>query len=157
MEILPIKNFLEEILKTAGFSGWEINIQENQEAHLIKFLLKNEIKDDSSRLLIGREGENLFALEYVINIFARKHYPNDLRRIILDINNYRVIQEEKLRDLAQKLARKVAFTKEPIELPPMKASERRIIHLEIALRSDVVTESIGEGRERRVMIKPQEV
>jgi len=77
-------------------------------------------------------------------------------RVSLDVNNYRTIYEEKLREFARKAAYQVALTKKPLELPPMNPKDRRIIHLEIALRSDVTTESIGEGKDRHIIIKPQE-
>jgi len=77
-------------------------------------------------------------------------------RVSLDVNNYRTIYEEKLREFARKAAYQVALTKKIMELPPMKARDRRIIHLEIALRSDVSTESVGERKERHIIIKPQE-
>jgi len=66
------------------------------------------------------------------------------------------MQEEKLREFAKKAARHVSLSKKEIELPPMRARDRRIIHLEIALRSDVFTESVGEGKGRHIIIKPQE-
>ena len=66
------------------------------------------------------------------------------------------MQEEKLREFAKKAARHVSLTKKIIELPPMRARDRRIIHLEIALRSDVFTESVGEREGRHIIIKPEE-
>lgn len=156
METLRVKKFLENLLKIAGFANFEISIQEEPQDKLIQFLVKTDSQISYSGLLIGREGENLQALEYLLNIFSKKYFQEDAWRIILDINNYRAIQEEKLRDFARKAARQVALTKKTLELPPMKARDRRIIHLEIALRSDVFTESIGEGKERHIVIKPQE-
>jgi len=156
METLKIKKFLEDLLAIAGFTNFEISIQENPQDKLVQFSIKTNSQIDDSGLLIGRDGENLQALEYLLNIFSRKYSQEYPWRIILDINNYRAMQEEKLREFAQKAARQVALTKKTIELPPMRARDRRIIHLEIALRSDVATESIGERKERHIIIKPQE-
>jgi len=156
METLKVKNFLEELLTIIGFVNFEISIQESPQDKLIQFLIKTDSEINYSGLLIGRDGENLQALEYLLNIFSKK-YSNDYPwRIILDINNYRAIQEEKLREFAKKAARHVSLSKKEIELPPMRARDRRVIHLEIALRSDVFTESVGEGKERHIIIKPQE-
>jgi len=91
-----------------------------------------------------------------LNIFSKKCSIDYPWRIILDINNYRAMQEEKLREFAKKAARHVSLMNKIIELPPMRARDRRIIHLEIALRSDVFTESVGEGKDRHIIIKPQE-
>jgi len=156
METLKVKFFLEELLKIVGFVNFEISTQESPQDKLVQFSIKTDSEIDYSGLLIGRDGENLQALEYLLNIFSKK-YSNDYPwRIILDINNYRAIQEEKLREFAKKAARHVSLSKKEIELPPMRARDRRVIHLEIALRSDVFTESIGEGKERHIIIKPQE-
>lgn len=156
MEIAKIKIFLEDLLKIAGFLNFEINVQENSQDKIIQFSIKTNSQVDDSGLLIGRDGENLQAFEYLLNIFSRRHFQEYDFRVFLDINNYRAMQEEKLREFARKAARQVALTKKIIELPPMKARDRRIIHLEIALRSDVTTESIGERKERHIIIKPQE-
>jgi spoIIIJ-associated protein len=155
METLKLKNFLENLLTIIGFSDFEINIQENPQDKLMQFSLKTNSNVDYSGLLIGRDGENLQALEYLLNILLRKNVEDPAWRIILDINNYRAIQEEKLREFARKIAHQVAITNQIVELPPMRARDRRIIHLEIALRSDVMTESIGENKERHIIIKPQ--
>ena len=155
MKVAEIKNFLENLLTIIGFTDFEINIQENPQDKLIQFSLKTDTNVDYSGLLIGRDGENLQALEYLLNILLRKNTEDPSWRIILDVNNYRAIQEEKLREVARKIAHQVAITNQIVELPPMRARDRRIIHLEIALRSDVMTESIGENKERHIIIKPQ--
>lgn len=156
MKVAVIKQFLENLLTIIGFTNFEINIQENPQDKLIQFSLKTDSHIDYSGLLIGRDGENLQALEYLLNILLRKHLEDFGWRIILDINNYRAIQEEKLREFARKIAHQVAITNQIVELPPMRARDRRIIHLEIALRSDIMTESIGENQERHIVIKPRE-
>jgi spoIIIJ-associated protein len=156
MEIAKIKIFLEDLLKIAGFLNFEISVQENSQDKIIQLSIKTNSQVDDSGLLIGRDGENLQAFEYLLNIFSRRRFQEYDFRVFLDINNYRAMQEEKLREFARKAARQVALTKKTIELPPMKARDRRIIHLEIALRSDVSTESVGERKERHIIIKPQE-
>ena len=156
MKAVEIKSFLEQLLKIIGFTDFEINIQENPQDKLIQFSLKVDSRLDDSGLLIGRDGENLQALEYFLNILLKKNTVNFGWRVLLDINNYRAMQEEKLREFARKIAHQVAVTNQIIELPPMRARDRRIIHLEIALRSDVATESIGENKERHIVIKPRE-
>jgi len=156
MKVAEIKNFLENILTIIGFTDFEINIQEIPQDKLIQFSLKTDSSVDYSGLLIGRDGESLQALEHLLNMLLRKNTEDPSWRIILDINNYRAIQEEKLREFARKIAHQAVITNQIIELPPMRARDRRIIHLEIALRSDVMTESVGENKERHIIIKPQE-
>ena len=156
METLKVKRFLEDLFTIAGFVDFEISMQESPQDKLVQFSIKTDSEINYSGLLIGRDGENLQAFEYLLNIFSKKYSSDDHWRIILDINNYRAMQEEKLREFAKKAARHVSLSKKEIELPPMRARDRRIIHLEIALRSDVFTESVGEEKERHIIIKPQE-
>lgn len=152
MEITLIKSFLENLLNIAGFTDSFLEINEDYSEKLIKI----NIRTEDSGLLIGRGGENLEALEMILNTVSKKLIEDFNWHIVLDVNSYRIIYEEKLREFAQKAAHKVSISKEPLELPPMTPRDRRIIHLEIALRSDVKTESIGEGENRHIIIKPTE-
>ena len=156
MEMMEIKNYLEDLLQTIGFNNFEIEIQENPEEKFVRFMVKMDSQDDSSGILIGKGGENLWAFELILRNLLQKMRKDSSWRVSLDVNNYRAIYEEKLREFARKAAYQVALTKKAMELPPMKAKDRRVIHLEISLRSDVATESIGEGGERHIIIKPQE-
>lgn len=77
--------------------------------------------------------------------------------IFVDINNYRKEREVIISELAKAAARKVVMTKAKVTLPAMNAYERRLIHVELASRPDIATESEGEGIERRVVVKPLEL
>jgi predicted RNA-binding protein Jag len=72
----------------------------------------------------------------------------------IDVNNYRRERENLIVELARAAARKSAAEKREVSLPPMNAYERRLIHLELSQRPDLKTESVGEGKERYVTIKP---
>jgi spoIIIJ-associated protein len=74
--------------------------------------------------------------------------------VFLDINNHRKEREDLLIQLARAAAKKVTVTKKEIALPAMNAFERRIIHAELTMNPDIKTESVGEGRDRRVVVKP---
>lgn len=156
MEIIDLKKYLENLLQLIGFKDFVIEVQENFEEKNVKFIIKIESRDDSSGILIGKGGENLWAFELILRTLLQKIKNDPSWRVSLDVNNYRIVYEEKLREIARKAAYRVALTKKALELPPMSAKDRRIIHLEIALRSDVTTESLGEGKERHIIIKPQE-
>ncbi|MGB9726549.1 MAG: protein jag [Minisyncoccia bacterium] len=152
MEITLVKNFLENLLKIAGFQDSNLEINEDYSEKIIKI----NIRTEDSGILIGKGGENLKAFEFVLNTVSKKLIKSFDWHIVLDVNSYRTVYEEKLREFARQAAHKVSLSKRPLELPPMPAKDRRIIHLEIALRSDVKTESIGEGEERHIIIKPVE-
>ena len=74
--------------------------------------------------------------------------------VYVDVNNYRKDREVLIVAIAKAAARKVLITKADVTLPPMNAYERRLVHAELATRPDVKTESIGERKDRRVVVKP---
>ncbi len=74
--------------------------------------------------------------------------------IFVDVNNYRKEREGIILEIAKAAARKAATMKEEVSLPAMNAYERRLVHMELSSRPDVVTESMGEGKERYIVIKP---
>ncbi|HQX63314.1 MAG TPA: RNA-binding cell elongation regulator Jag/EloR [Thermomicrobiales bacterium] len=104
-------------------------------------------------MLIGRRGENLAHIQYMINLLVNKR-TEDWIRVIVDIEGYRTHREESLIGLAERVARQVARNGRSIALEPMPASERRIVHMTLKELSDVRTESSGEGDNRRVTIYP---
>ena len=115
--------------------------------------LKVGIHGGDSARLIGKNGYTLMALEYITNIIVN-HDLESRVRVLLDVSNYRYRREERLRATARKLVEHVRNTNNPLELEPMAANERRIIHLEISKQQNVISQSVGDGRNRRVIIKP---
>ena len=90
--------------------------------------------------------------ERLANLLAKKH--GIVENLFVDINNYRKERENIIVELAKAAARKVLITKEEVKLPAMNAYERRLIHMELATRPDVKSESSGEGKERFVVVRP---
>lgn len=105
-------------------------------------------------MLIGRRGENLGQLQYMVNLLVNKR-SDEWLRVIVDVEGYRSQREESLIGLAERVARQVARNRRPISLEPMPANERRIVHMTLKEQPDVRTESSGEGPNRRVTIYPQ--
>jgi spoIIIJ-associated protein len=105
-------------------------------------------------MLIGRRGENLGHIQYMVNLLANRR-SDEWLRVILDVEGYRSQREESLIGLAERVARQVARNRRPISLEPMPANERRIVHITLKEQPDVRTESSGEGALRRVTIHPQ--
>jgi spoIIIJ-associated protein len=103
--------------------------------------------------VIGREGRTLAAIEFLANTVIAKEQGHGGPRVSVDAAGYRRRHEERLLDQARRHAAKVRKSGEDMELEPMNAADRRIIH--IALKEDafVMTESVGEGRDRRIVIK----
>lgn len=137
-----IKNMVEKM----GFAV-ELEILEEENSSTINIL------SEYSSLLIGRGGENLIALQQIANLLIFSKNPENDKRIFLDVNNYRQKQKIYLIDLAQKTMQKVQRSGRPEVLCPMSASERKTIHLEMAKNPSIMTESIGEEPNRRIVVK----
>ncbi|MCS6839871.1 MAG: KH domain-containing protein [Roseiflexus sp.] len=109
--------------------------------------------EEAMSLLIGRRGETLRSLQFMVNLLVSRRVQK-WPQIVVDVGNYRQRRQESLEGLARRMAERVRQSGRPLMLEPMAAYERRIVHL--ALRSDptVYTESSGEGENRKVVIYP---
>jgi spoIIIJ-associated protein len=103
--------------------------------------------------LIGRRGDHLAQLQYMVNLLANKRI-GAWTRVIIDVEGYRARREEALVGLAERVARQVSRSRRPIVLEPMPPNERRIVHLTLRANPDVTTESNGEGNLRRITVQP---
>ena len=92
----------------------------------------------------------LEAMDHLFNLILQR---GNKPVFVLDLNYYRKERERIIIDLAKAAARKAVITKTEVELPPMNAYERRLVHVEITTHPELKTESVGEGRERRVIVK----
>jgi len=121
--------------------------QEGQEDDLIC-----NIKTEDSNYLIGQYGVNLQALQHIARVIVRKK-TESRSNFILDVNSYRQEKNQSVVSLAKATAEKVMAEGKEIVLRPMSAYERRLVHMELLKEEKVKTESIGEGEDRRVVIK----
>jgi len=111
------------------------------------------IKIEDPKILIGEKGKTLAEIQHLLRAIIIKKIGERIF-LDLDISDYKKKKYQYLRELARSLADEVALTKNEKALSPMPASERRIIHLELAERKDVVTESMGEEPGRRIIVRP---
>jgi len=136
------KATIQQILELVGFRDFSIN-SDNEGRKLIIFINEGDwFKNWVPRIISD--------LNHLTKVLANK---NDHSPIFVDVNNYRKERENIIIDLAKAAARKVVMTKEDVKLPAMNSYERRIIHLELATRPDVETESAGEGVGRCVIVR----
>lgn len=112
------------------------------------------IKTEEGGILIGFHGEILRSIKHFLTLSLFKKFDEWIS-VLVDVNDYWVRREKDLEDLAKKAAERVVATGEPVSLPFLTAAERRIIHLALSSHPQVFSESEGEGKERRVMIKPK--
>ena len=145
-----IKKTTKELLKKMTFKEAIIEVKKQQASPVL--VVSVNIEEDASRL-IGQSGSNLNDLQRILRLLVSKQTPEP-PLFLLDINGYREKREAFLKELAREIAEQVAKTKKSVMFQPMSSYERRIIHLELAERSDIVTESIGEEPERRVVVRP---
>ncbi len=116
---------------------------------------ENDDVSDELGVLIGRRGETLSAVQYLVNTIVSKG-GNKPPVFGLDIEGYRRRREEMLVDLAREIAQEVRETGDVITLEPMPAHERRIVHIALREEAGVRTESVGTGENRQVEILPEE-
>ena len=112
------------------------------------------IKGDDLGILIGRHGQTIVSLEYIVKLIVAARLKG-WQPLFIDIGGYRERRRSSLQQLALHLAEQVKLEHRDITLEPMSASERRIIHLTLADHAEVVTHSIGVGEDRKVVISPK--
>ncbi|MDP3974101.1 MAG: R3H domain-containing nucleic acid-binding protein [Candidatus Daviesbacteria bacterium] len=108
---------------------------------------------DAARL-IGARGESLQSLQLVVNqIISQKVGREQFKRVIIDVAGWRKQKEEELTQRSQEWAKEVLESKKDLELEPMPSWQRRIVHMVVSETEGVESESIGEGRDRHIVIK----
>ncbi|MEK7275731.1 MAG: RNA-binding cell elongation regulator Jag/EloR [Chloroflexota bacterium] len=114
-----------------------------------------DVHGDDLGMLIGRKGETLAALQYIVRLIVNKQL-NTMLNIVVDVEGYKQRREQQLIRLANRLAEQATQRGQTMTLEPMPANERRIIHITLRDHPQVTTESIGEGSGRKVTIIPRQ-
>ncbi len=110
-----------------------------------------DIEGEDSGLLIGRKGETLRALQFLVNLVVNRDSTERVR-VLMDVEQYRARREATLHEMALRVATRVVATGRSVSLEPMTAAERRVIHLALADHPQVSTQSSGFGDSRKVTI-----
>jgi spoIIIJ-associated protein len=140
------KRILEGILTLMQIES-PVAAEETEEAIILN------IQGDGRGLLIGKRGQNLDAIQYIVNK-ATHRSANGHKMIIIDTEDYRKRREESLIALAMRLGEKVKKTKKPVTVGQMNAHDRRVIHLAMQNDATLTTKSRGEGEYRKILILP---
>ncbi len=140
-------NFLKEVLANMGFDDAQIRIEMEEDGKSMDV----EISGSNMGILIGKRGQTLDSLQYLVSLVVNRHSDSYVR-VKLDTEEYRARRKETLENLARNIAYKVKKTRRPVSLEPMNPYERRIIHF--ALQNDpyVTTYSEGEEPYRHVIV-----
>lgn len=157
-----IKKTIEEFFEKMTIDA-EIEVFPPQESVYVRngqeekiFSLSASIKAEDPQILIGEHGQTLAEIQHLLKAVLKRKISEPFF-LNLDINDYKKKKTDYLKEMARNLADEVALTKKEKWLSSMPSYERRIVHMELAERDDVSTESIGDEPERKVVIKPRSV
>jgi spoIIIJ-associated protein len=140
------KKYLEDML---SFFGLNLDVYGTSDDEVIQL---NVPSTHLNGFLIGQHGDNMRSLQYLTST-ALKNNGFSHTRVNVDIAGYKKQRAERLADRAQEWVKKVKDTNEPMDLKPMNAADRRIIH-QLASDHGLATESVGFGRDRHIVLKP---
>jgi spoIIIJ-associated protein len=140
-----VKDFLEPLFDKLG-------IEADMEMTMEDCLINIRLTGDDVGIIIGRRGETLDALQYLLSLVINR-YTRDYTRVILDVADYRKKRAETLQRLARKVAERVFKTRRNITLEAMNPFERRIIHSSLQEFPNINTQSVGEEPNRKVVIR----
>jgi len=146
-----LKYLIDDILKRMMFEDYTLEMREEDSPEGENFVFNVVTRE--ADLLIGQHGLNLNALQHLLRAIARRK-TEDRLRFSIDINNYRKERMESLSSLAGNMAAQAVAEKRAVIMRPMTAYERRVVHITLAGNEQVKTESMGEGEERKIVIKP---
>jgi len=141
------QDILENLLR-------HMNIQARVSVRTMSDPIVLDVETDNGGLIIGRRGETLSALQYLVNVLIGKR-TRRWTKVVIDVEHWRDRREETLRALALRQADRVRQQHRPVALDPMPAGERRIIHVTLQDQRDIETHSEGEEPNRRLVITPK--
>jgi spoIIIJ-associated protein len=140
--------FLLGVLERMGISA-DIDVKDDADRTTL------EIQTADTELVIGRRGVVMDALQHLVNkVVYRDRTGDRAKPLVVDAGGFRDKQIERLRSLGQKMAEKALETKQIVELQPMTAHDRRIVHMAISEIAGLTTRSEGEGEDRHILIVP---
>lgn len=149
------REIVEKIIKALNLSAI-VHLREipEEKRKFYSSHLALDIQGEDTGLLIGRRGETLSALQYLLNLMVSRQLK-DRVSISIDVEGYRQRRQESLQAVALRIAERVKTSRRTFILEPMNPGDRRIIHLALADHPDVTTQSTGEGIHRKVTILPK--
>lgn len=118
-------------------------------------LIHVQLEAEDAGIVIGKHGQTLNALQYLVNVAAAR-FSKEHKKVILDVENYRARRQESLQGLAFRMASKAKRTGQKVEMEPMTAHERKIVHETLSADPQVATHSEGREPYRNVIITPVE-
>lgn len=151
-QLQRIQEIKETIRQLIGKMGVDASVDDVVHPEEVQFVVR--VRDGG--MLIGNKGAGLAALNHVVKKMVKSGSPTEGEDIqfFLDVNDYQRQKNESLKESAKMHAQRVRYFKKAIVMQPMSAYDRRIVHSALTEYPDIITESMGEGEDRRVVIKP---
>lgn len=143
-----VKHITEELLEKLEITGIVTVATDETGAYRV------HIDTEETGLLIGFHGKTLESFQIILGIIVSKDLGSWLR-VYVNVGDYREKREETLMIMAQRAAERATVLGRPVELTNLSASERRVVHVTLSGDERVVTESIGEGPSRTLLVKPK--
>lgn len=142
-----VEEVAQDLFKKLGVTG-DVEVIEGDEA--IEVILAA----DDPGLIIGRHGDTLDSLQLILSLMVSKKI-GEFKRVTLEVGDYKKNRTDYLKTLAEQTKDRVLTDGREIFLPNLKSWERRIVHLYLQDDKEVLSESVGEGRERTLVVKPR--
>lgn len=143
-----LKNLIEEFLTKSGLHYDELNIL----LDLDSGSYMASIRSNDARHIIGRDGDGLQNINFLLRRIVEAKHGLEAPRLMLDINGFQKEKNDRIKTVAHMMAERSRFFKSRVELEPMNAYERRIVHEYVSKHPDLLSESAGSGRVRHVVI-----
>jgi len=149
-----VKKEVDKLIKLLGIDcKYNMEIEDGEEERKI---IKIAFEGENLGYMIGNHGRHLDSLQYIVSLLLRKKFKEDFYfMIMLDVSGYRKERISQIEDIALRKADDARLLADPVDLEPMKPSDRRIVHMTLQQFDDITTESQGEGRNRYVRIIPK--
>ncbi|MBU2052321.1 MAG: KH domain-containing protein [Patescibacteria group bacterium] len=144
-----LKKLSQELFQHLGVTPKAIKINQDKEA----VSLDIDLPDQEAGILIGYHGETIAALQLLLNMMLYKQ-TGEWVKLVVNIGDYREKRTDYLTFLAQETAVKVVESGEPLALYNLNPFERRIVHMALGEKKEVMTESQGEGKNRFLVVSP---
>jgi spoIIIJ-associated protein len=146
--IEQVKTLTEDLLSKLEVTG-TVNVDVDETG-----AYRVHIETEETGLLIGYHGQTLESVQILLGMLVSKELGS-WQKVYVNVGDYREKREEALMNMAQRAAERALAMQRPVEIAHLSASERRVIHLTLSGDERVATESIGEGQDRRLVVKPK--
>lgn len=156
--IKKAQNMMDELLEDLGVEA-EVSVDfssyVNAEKEELDYVDIN-IGGEDLGVLIGYLGRNLRSIQRVFSMMLNRQIDeeDEYYKVVVDVAGYREKREDHLESMAEQVREECLEANEEVDMPPMSAYERRVVHLALKDYEDVITESFGEGKERHVRVLP---